>query len=107
MKSNFVWDGLFHACTWVVTVVGIALLSRASKRGDVPRSGRIFVGSLSLAGLITRRAELEQRARSWWSNARPERQRPPRRCRQNCHSRRACRDGRCARPSVRRVKHAS
>lgn len=48
MKFNMVYDGLFHALTWIMTVVGLALLWRAGKRADVPWSGRIFVGALVL-----------------------------------------------------------
>jgi uncharacterized membrane protein len=48
MKVNMFWDGLFHAFTWLVTVVGLALLWRAGKRPEVPWSTRTFVGSLSL-----------------------------------------------------------
>lgn len=49
MKVNMVWDGLFHALTWVVTAIGLGLLWRVGRRTDVPWSGRTFVGSL-LAG---------------------------------------------------------
>jgi uncharacterized membrane protein len=48
MKYNMVWDGLFHALTWIVTAVGLTLLWRAGQRADVPWSTRTFVGSLSL-----------------------------------------------------------
>jgi uncharacterized membrane protein len=48
IKYNMVWDGLFHALTWVMTVFGLALLWRAGQRTDVPWSTRTFVGSLSL-----------------------------------------------------------
>ena len=43
-----VWDGLFHAFTWITTAVGIGLLWRAGGRPDVPWSSRTFVGSLAL-----------------------------------------------------------
>jgi uncharacterized membrane protein len=46
MKYNMVWDGLFHALTWTVSVVGIGLLFRAGRRADVPWSGTLLVGSL-------------------------------------------------------------
>lgn len=49
MKYNMVWDGLFHAATWLVTFVGVVLLFRAGRRDDVVWSGRIFGGML-LAG---------------------------------------------------------
>ncbi len=48
IKYNMVWDGLFHAFTWIMTSVGLALLWRAGQRPDVPWSTRTFVGSLSL-----------------------------------------------------------
>jgi uncharacterized membrane protein len=48
MKVNMFWDGLFHAFTWWVTVMGLALLWRAGKRPEVPWSTRTFVGSLSM-----------------------------------------------------------
>lgn len=48
MKYNMLWDGLFHAFTWVMTVAGLARLWSAGKRPDVPWSTRTFVGSLSI-----------------------------------------------------------
>lgn len=47
-QVNTFWDGLFHAFTWLTTVVGIGLLWRARGRRDVSRSGKAFVGSLLL-----------------------------------------------------------
>lgn len=44
-KVNMFWDGLFHAVTWLSTIVGLRLLWRAGSRDDVPWSGRVFVGS--------------------------------------------------------------
>lgn len=46
MKYNMVWDGLFHAVTWIVTFVGVVMLFRAARRDDVVWSGRIFAGSM-------------------------------------------------------------
>src|SRR5687768_11691614 len=48
MKYNMVYDGLFHAFTWIVTAVGLALLWRAGQKPNVPWSTRTFVGSLFL-----------------------------------------------------------
>jgi uncharacterized membrane protein len=45
---NMIWDGLFHALDWVLTVVGIALLWRAGGRDDIPWSGQTFFGSILL-----------------------------------------------------------
>ncbi|MBH8563585.1 DUF2243 domain-containing protein [Nostoc sp. CENA67] len=50
---NMVWDGLFHALDWILTVIGVALLWRAGGRKDVPWSSHTFVGSLLMgAGLF-------------------------------------------------------
>jgi uncharacterized membrane protein len=48
MKYNMLWDGLFHAFTWLTTVAGVARLWRAGRRPDVPWSTETFVGSLFL-----------------------------------------------------------
>jgi uncharacterized membrane protein len=47
-EVNMFWDGIFHAGTWIVTALGMAMLWSAGKRGDVPWSGRTFAGSLIL-----------------------------------------------------------
>ncbi|MBD0303134.1 MAG: DUF2243 domain-containing protein, partial [Tolypothrix sp. T3-bin4] len=39
---NMVWDGLFHALDWVMTVIGIVLLWRAGGRDDVRWSSKTF-----------------------------------------------------------------
>ena len=49
MKVNMVWDGVFHAFTWIVTAAGLGLLWRAGRREDVPWSGRTLLGAM-LAG---------------------------------------------------------
>ena len=36
VEINMFWDGLFHAGTWAMTALGIALLWRAAGRPDVP-----------------------------------------------------------------------
>lgn len=46
MKYNMLWDGLFHAFTWIMTALGLARLWRAGQSPDVPWSTRTFVGSL-------------------------------------------------------------
>lgn len=48
VEINLFWDGLFHALTWTMTVIGLALLWRAGQRPDVPWSTRTFAGSLPL-----------------------------------------------------------
>ncbi|AFZ26084.1 putative membrane protein [Cylindrospermum stagnale PCC 7417] len=50
---NMVWDGLFHALDWVLTVIGVALLWHAGGREDVPWSSQTFIGSILVgAGLF-------------------------------------------------------
>jgi uncharacterized membrane protein len=46
MKYNMVWDGLFHAFTWITVCLGLARLWIAGKRSDVAWSTRTLVGSL-------------------------------------------------------------
>jgi uncharacterized membrane protein len=48
IEINMFWDGVFHAFTWLMTVVGLAMLFRAGERREVVWSGRILVGSLFL-----------------------------------------------------------
>ena len=47
-QLNMVWDGIFHAFTWIVTVLGLALLWRLAKKGEVPLITHYFVGSMIL-----------------------------------------------------------
>jgi uncharacterized membrane protein len=48
MRLNMTWDGLFHALTWVITLVGILLLrSAAAARAAMP-SLQAFSGQLIL-----------------------------------------------------------
>jgi uncharacterized membrane protein len=49
IQVNTLWDGLFHAFTWVVSFAGLVLLWRAGQRSDTAWSTRTFFGSL-LAG---------------------------------------------------------
>ncbi len=48
IEINMFWDGMFHALTWVMTAIGIALLWKAARRVDVPWLGKVFVGALFL-----------------------------------------------------------
>lgn len=48
MKYNMIWDGLFHAATWLITAAGVARLWTAGLREDVVWSTGTFVGSLLL-----------------------------------------------------------
>lgn len=46
LKVSMVWDGLFHALTWLCTVMGVALLWHAGRPKDKPWSGKVLVGSM-------------------------------------------------------------
>jgi uncharacterized membrane protein len=53
LEANTLADGLFHLGTWILSVIGLALLWRAGGRSDIPWSSKIFGGSLLLgAGLF-------------------------------------------------------
>jgi len=47
LEANTLWDGIFHAGTWVVTVIGVVLMWRALRQGD-RLDPRPFVGLLLL-----------------------------------------------------------
>ena len=46
LEANTLGDGLFHAATYLFTLAGLALLWRATRGGQIPVSGRAFVGLL-------------------------------------------------------------
>jgi len=48
MKYNMVWDGLFHAATWLMVALGVWRLWSVGKRRDVVWSGRVLLGALAL-----------------------------------------------------------
>jgi uncharacterized membrane protein len=48
LQLNTLGDGLFHAFTWLMTLIGLALLWRANRRPAVTQSGRALVGSLAV-----------------------------------------------------------
>lgn len=48
LKYNMVFDGLFHAFTWLITVAGVVVLFRAGMRAGVPFVPRTLVGGLGL-----------------------------------------------------------
>jgi uncharacterized membrane protein len=48
MKFNMVWDGLFHAVTWLAVVVGLCRLWVAATRADVAWSAPSFGGAALL-----------------------------------------------------------
>ncbi|RYZ07538.1 MAG: DUF2243 domain-containing protein [Myxococcales bacterium] len=48
MKYNMLWDGVFHAFAWLVTVLGVAALWSAARRPQVRLSSSAFGGGLLL-----------------------------------------------------------
>ena len=44
-KINMLWDGLFHAAVWIMTMIGLVMLLDAGGRRDVPWSRRTFAGA--------------------------------------------------------------
>jgi uncharacterized membrane protein len=48
MRVNMTWDGLFHALTWVITLVGILQLRSAAYAGAAIPSVQAFTGQLLL-----------------------------------------------------------
>lgn len=46
IKTSMVWDGLFHALTWITTALSVRLLWGAVKEKNRPLSGSSFLGSL-------------------------------------------------------------
>ena len=48
MRVNMTWDGLFHALTWIVTLVGILRLRSAASAGATMPSLQVFAGQLIL-----------------------------------------------------------
>ncbi len=48
MSFNMVWDGVFHAFVWIVTLIGALLLWSAAFHRDVIPSLQTFVGQMIL-----------------------------------------------------------
>jgi uncharacterized membrane protein len=46
LQLNTLWDGLFHASTWIFTAIGLFLLWRAVARKGIPFSGRWLIGAM-------------------------------------------------------------
>jgi uncharacterized membrane protein len=46
LKINTLWDGLFHAATYIFVVLGLIVLWRASRRSHIRWSSKLMVGSL-------------------------------------------------------------
>ena len=48
LQINMFWDGMFHAFTWLMTAIGLALLWRAVNNADIRLSGKVMLGALFL-----------------------------------------------------------
>ena len=48
VEVNMFWDGLFHAGTWTMTLIGLVLLWRAVTKHRVLLSTKCYVGSMIL-----------------------------------------------------------
>jgi len=46
VEINMVWDGIFHAFTWLMTAIGLSMLWKAGQKREVPWSTKTFLGSL-------------------------------------------------------------
>jgi uncharacterized membrane protein len=46
MQRNMVWDGLFHALVWIVTLLGVVLLWSAAYQQETMPSLGAFIGQL-------------------------------------------------------------
>ena len=46
MEINMFWDGIFHALTWVMTLVGVARLWKAGTQRENGWSGKALVGAM-------------------------------------------------------------
>ena len=46
LETTMVWDGLFHALTWVMTAIGIVMLWNAGEQLGTAWSGRTLFGSM-------------------------------------------------------------
>jgi uncharacterized membrane protein len=48
LKFNTLWDGLFHAATYLFVLIGLILLWRAASRPHARWSGKMLVGTILL-----------------------------------------------------------
>lgn len=48
LQVNTLWDGLFHALTYLFVTLGLALLWRAARRTHIAWSSKLLVGTLLL-----------------------------------------------------------
>ena len=46
MMQNMRWDGLFHAATLVLTIVGVLMLWQEGRRGTAPTASGVLIGQM-------------------------------------------------------------
>ncbi len=53
LRGVLLWDGVFHACTYLFLLAGLAILWRAARRAHLPWDGRPLAGTILFgAGLF-------------------------------------------------------
>ena len=57
LQVNTFWDGLFHAATYVLIAIGLAIFWRHARREHAPWSGKLLAGTLLLGWGIFNVAE--------------------------------------------------
>jgi uncharacterized membrane protein len=45
---NLLWDGAFHAATWLMTALGLGMLWEVAGRIEGPQPTRVFLGGIAL-----------------------------------------------------------
>jgi len=48
LEVNTLWDGVFHALTYIFVGIGLAILWRAASRRHVAWSGKMLIGTILL-----------------------------------------------------------
>jgi uncharacterized membrane protein len=46
MRRNMLWDGWFHAATWIITVVGVFMLRAEAYDRPVPEGAAALIGQM-------------------------------------------------------------
>ena len=46
LEINVLWDGIFHASTYIFTVIGLVILWRAARKEHIRWAGRLLPGSI-------------------------------------------------------------
>jgi uncharacterized membrane protein len=46
MSRNMTWDGLFHAATWLIVLIGVFMLWNTARTGNLPDSAVALAGEM-------------------------------------------------------------